>query len=408
MPGPGFDGYLDALEASLDLPRGERAEIRDEISAHLGDLRAELVESGLSPDQAGADAVGRLGPPDVLARELARARQTRGALVAAVGGATWAAAGAGARGLVLGLAAATVAVMTVMVGMALATRLLGDGTWTLWDAGWFTAIGVTAAWVSAAFAGRAFVSVVARRSHRPAERARPWVAAIGGMLLTWAALAWFSGPQNVASVIALALVPAIFVAAVMTASDRPIDRSRRERVASLVLLATLVIAMPLMIWMLATPVGTKQLTSVRSGPYASMQELLHATGFDLPGRFVPDPPDLGTVESRVGGGLASISLGDATGVTARWHDLRLEAWRALLPGGGNIDRAFSAPFATAPLTVRSGHLAGTVRVDRTRDVSQWWIVVTGVAADGKRDVIDTVTGGNSTFAGSVVDWLSAP
>lgn len=407
MPGPVFDGYLDALEASLEISEGERAEIREEIGAHLGDLRAELVETGLSPDRAGEEAIRRLGPPQNLARDLTRARQTRRALLAAVGGATWAATGAAVRGLILGVAGVTVAVMTAMVGMAVATRLLGDGTWTLWDAGWFTTVGVTAAWVSVAFAGRAFVSVVARRSHRPAERVRPWVAAIGGTLIGWAALAWFTAPQNVASVIALALVPIIFVAATLTASDRPIERSRRERVASLALLVTLVVAVPLLGWMLATPVGTTQLSSVGSVPYASMQELLHATGFDLPGRSVPDPPELGTIDSGMGGGFVTASLGNAAAVATRWHDLRLEAWRAA-PEGGSIDRAWSTPFANAPLTVESGRLVGAVRVDRTRDISQWWVVVTGVAADGGRDLVVTIMGGNSTFTGSVVDWLTAP
>ncbi len=403
---PALGPYLDALEAALLLPHVERTEIRDEIGAHLSDVRAELIDSGLSADRAGEEAARRLGSPEVLARELTAARQTRRALVAAVGGATWATTGAALRGLILGLAGVTVAVMTAMLGMAVATRLLGDGTWTLWDAGWFTAIGVTAAWVSAAFAGRTFVSVVARRSHRPTQQVRPWVAVIGGMLLAWAALAWFSAPQNVASVISLALVPTIFVAATLTASDRPIERSRSERLASLALLATLAVALPVLLWMLATPVTT-QLSAVGSPvPYDSMEELLHATGFDLPGRFVPDPPDLDSADSSMGGGFVTVSLGNASVVTARWHELRLEAWRAG-PGGGTIDRAFSAPFATAPLTARSGQLGGAVRVDRARDVSQWWIVVTGVAADGKRDVIDTVMGGNSTFTGSVLDWLTA-
>jgi len=138
-----------------------------------------------------------------------------------------------------------------------------------------------------------------------------------------------------------------------------------------------------------------------------MADLLHATGFDLPGRFVPDPPDLGNRDMRVDHGLARASLGGAASVTARWRDLRLEAWRAT-PAGGEIDRAHALPFATAPMSIESARLVGAVRVDRTRDVSQWWLVVTGVAPDGRRDLIATLGGANSTFTGSAWDWMTAP
>jgi hypothetical protein len=91
---PALDAYLDALAAALDLPSQERLEVRDEIGAHLLDLRSELAEAGLTDEMAAEEALRRLGPPDLLGRELTRARQTHRALLAAVGGATWAATGA--------------------------------------------------------------------------------------------------------------------------------------------------------------------------------------------------------------------------------------------------------------------------------------------------------------------------
>lgn len=60
------------------------------------------------------------------------------------------------------------------------------------------------------------------------------------------------------------------------------------------------------------------------------------------------------------------------------------------------------------MTIDSGRLVGAVGVDKTRDVSQWWVVVTGIAADGGRDLIATLGGGNSTFTGSAWDWVTAP
>jgi hypothetical protein len=404
---PALDAYLDALAAALDLPSQERLEVRDEIAAHLLDLRSELAEAGLTDEMAGEEALRRLGPPDLLGRELTRARQTHRALLAAVGGATWAATGAAFRGLILGIAGVTVVAMVGMLGMAVATRLFGNGTWMIGDAGWYTVLAVAALWVAAWFAGRVFVSVAARGSHRPAAQVRPWAAAIGGTLIAWVALGWLTAAQNLFSVIALALVPAVFIAATLTGTDRPIERSGRARGASLALLATVAIAVPLLVWMAVTPVQT-QLSGVGSAvPYASMQDLLHATGFDLPGRYVADPPQLGTMNMQVDRGFATGSIEGVSAVTARWHDLRLEAWRATQEGG-EIDKAFTTPFAAAPMTIQSDGLVGAVRVDRTRDVSQWVLVVTGVAADGGRDLIATLGGSNSTFTGSAWDWLTAP
>jgi hypothetical protein len=403
---PALDAYLDALAAALDLPSQERLEVRDEIGAHLLDLRSELAEAGLTDEMAAEEALRRLGPPDLLGRELTRARQTHRALLAAVGGATWAATGAAFRGLILGIAGVTVVAVVGMLGMAVATRLFGNGTWMIGDAGWYTVLAVAALWVAAWFAGRVFVSVAARGSHRPAAQVRPWAAAIGGAFIAWVALVWLTAAQNLFSVIALALVPAVFIAATLTGTDRPIERSGRARGASLALLATVAIAVPLLVWMAVTPVQT-QLSAVGSGPYASMQDLLHATGFDLPGRYVADPPQLGTMNMQVDRGFATGSIEGVAAATTRWHDLRLEAWHAT-QSGGEIDRVFTAPFAAAPMTVQSDGLVGAVRVDRTRDVSQWWLVVTGVAADGGRDLIATLGGMNSTFTGSAWDWLTAP
>jgi hypothetical protein len=404
---PALDAYLSALTAALDLPSEERIEVRDEIGGHLVDLRSELIETGLSAESAGAEAIRRLGPPEVLAREIAAARQTRRALFAAIGGATSAAAGAAFRGLIVGVAGVVVLATNGLLVVAAARRLGADtGTWTLWDAGSFTALGVAAFWVAAWLGGRTLVAVAARRSHRPAARVRPWIAAIGGILVGLVALVWFRSPQNLASVIALALVPGVFVIATLTGTDRPVERSRGMRRASAALFVTVLVAVPTLIWIAAAPVQT-QLSSVGSGPYGSMEELLHATGFDLPGRFVADLPELGSTTWTVDHGLAIGTVGNAAAVTARWHDLRLEAWRAT-PAGGELDRGYRTPFATAPLAVQAGQLVGAVRVDRTRDVSLWSLVVTGTAADGGRDVIATLGGSNSTFTGSALDWLTAP
>jgi hypothetical protein len=70
-------------------------------------------------------------------------------------------------------------------------------------------------------------------------------------------------------------------------------------------------------------------------------------------------------------------------VTVRRRDPRLEAWRAF-PSRGELDQAYTLPFVVATMTIQSGRLSGAVRADRMRNVSQRWLVVTGIAADGGR------------------------
>lgn len=400
-----LETYLDALGRALELPVDEVAEVREEIAAHLVDLRGELSATGLSSADATREAIRRLGPPGVLGRELTRARQTPRALLAAVGGATTAAAGAAARGYLLGIATVMVVLVTASLAIAGFARLVGSEPPSFGDTGWITVAVAFASWVAAWLAARAFVSAAARRSHRPARRIRRWVAVAGGALVLWAAVFWFQGGQNLFSVLALVLVPVVFLVAALTATDRRIERGVAARRATLALFATLLVAVPVIMLGLLGATTTVGVSAVGSGPYGSMEELLRAQGFDMPGRFVPDPPDVAP-HWTLDHGLATVVVADATALTSRWRDLRVEAWRADA-SGGSLDRSYTTPFATAPMVLRSGSLVGSVRVDRTRDVSQWWLVVTGTAADGGRDLVLSLGGMNSTFTGSAWDWLTA-
>ncbi len=402
-----FDAYLEALEAALDLPASERADIRDEVQAHLRDTRSEAISDGVADETAATDAIRRFGDPVTLAVELTRARRRGSTLLAAAGAGTWAAAGAAVRGFILGIALIATVLSAAGVLTAIAFRAGVIGTWSIPDWGWYTVVWALALWFAAWQGARALVTVLANRTHRRAERIRPIAAIVAGLAVAWLSLAWLQTPQNLGSVVVLGVVPLVFVAAAMTGSDRQIARSRAARRASLALFATVVVALPLLLMFAATPVG-RGLTSLGSGPYPSMEALLAAQGFDMPGRFVPDPPEFGTSDWQNDHGVARVELGSAAVVTARWHDLRLEAWRSDL-SNGTLIRDHPAPFATAPLSLAGNDsLVGSVRVDRTRDVSGWWLVVTGTAPDGIRDLVVSLGGTNTTFTGSVLDWLTAP
>ncbi len=403
-----FGAYLDTIDSTLGLPADERAAVRDEIAMHLRDARDEAIAAGTPDSAAVADALRRFGDPTSVGRDLTRARQARPAvLLAAAGAGTRAAAGAALRGFVLGIALVTTVVLALGVALAIAFRAGLIGTWSFPDSGWFTAIWSVALWFAAWQGGRTIVSVVARRSHRRAERVRPFAAVGGGALVAWLAVVWLQAPQNVASVLVLVLVPVVFVIAVMTGSDRLIDRSKQARRASLALLVIVVVAVPFLIALFGASVGS-ELSAVGPIPFNSMEELLASQGFDMPGRYVPDPPALGNPDWTINHGVARVEIENAAVVSARWHDLRVEAWRADLTNG-SLDRAYRAPFAVAPMALEQGSmLVGAVRVDRTRDVSGWLLVVTGTAADGGRDLVVSLGGTNTTFTGSALDWLTAP
>lgn len=403
---PVFEAYLKVLDSTLDLPAAERADVRDEVGAHLRDARDEAIDAGGTDETAAAEALDRFGDPTRLARELTRARQRRSALLVAAGAGTLAAAGAALRGFILGIALIATVLSAAGVLTAIAFRAGLIGTWSIPDWGWFTVIWAIALWVAAWQGARTLVTVLANRTHRRAERLRPIVALVAGPFVAWLSLAWLQAPQNLSSVVVLAFVPALFVVAALTGSDRETSRSKLARRASLALFATVVVAVPLLLMFAGTPVY-QGLSAVGSGSYASMEELLAAQGFDMPGRFVPDPPELATAAWRNDHGVARVELGNAAVVTARWHDLRVEAWRADLTNG-SLDRAYRAQFATVPMNVADGDsLVGSVRVDRTRDVSGWWLVITGTAADGGRDLVVSLGGTNTTFTGSALDWLTA-
>ncbi len=405
---PAFDAFLDVLDEALDLPAGERAEVREEIGAHLREARAEAIARGTGEPAAVADALRRFGDPRAVARDLSRARQRRTTLLAAAGAGTWAAAGAALRGYILGIAVIATVLSATGVVLAVTFRAGITGTWSLSDQGWYTAVLGVALWFAAWHGGRSLVAVLAQRTHRRAEHVRPVAAIVAGLVIAWLSLAWLHAPQNLVSVVVLTAVPVIFVSAALSGSDRAVAQSKSARRASLALFATVLMVVPTFVMLAGTP-AYQELSSRGPIPYDSMEELLAAQGFDMPGRFVPDPPAFDDPGWTIDRGVAAVELGNAAVMTGRWHDLRIEAWRANLGSGLALDRASRAPFATAPLIPAPGDtLVGSVRVDRTRDVNGWWLVVTGAASDGVRDLVVSLGGTNTTFGGSALDWIAAP
>lgn len=158
---PAFGAFLDALDEALDLPAGERAEVREEIGAHLRQARAEAIAAGTDEEAAVADVLRGFGDPRSVGRDLSRARQRRSALLAAAGAGTLAAAGAAFRGYILGIALIATVLSAIGVLLAISFRAGLTGTWSLSDQGWYTAVLGLALWFAAWHGGRSLVTVLA-------------------------------------------------------------------------------------------------------------------------------------------------------------------------------------------------------------------------------------------------------
>jgi hypothetical protein len=130
-----------------------------------------------------------------------------------------------------------------------------------------------------------------------------------------------------------------------------------------------------------------------------------------------------TIEAIGGGGWWSTPDGgiqtDASPASAidagGWRDLRFEAWVELpydnyVPNYGptGLDTTHRAPFAVVPAVREGDRYLGTFHFERYRGVGSWMIFFTGVGPDGLRYRLGGGGGGNSTFRGTVWDWLTAP
>ncbi|MEO7295929.1 MAG: permease prefix domain 1-containing protein, partial [Candidatus Limnocylindria bacterium] len=203
--------YLAELDASLPMPPERRAEILEEINAHLDDAVTGRVQLGDRPDVAEAQAQARLGPPRNLAADLARPEQSGWRLVAAVGASVRVGIGQWIYGFLLGS-------LILLLGLYLlsavvwATGELLDTQWSLGftDQGWNTMLSAGTFAVGLYFAGRAMPRTASTVSRHPYAQVRPWVAAVGTVAAFGVLVLLADMQHNAASVIAMTLAPISF------------------------------------------------------------------------------------------------------------------------------------------------------------------------------------------------------
>jgi hypothetical protein len=244
-------------------------------------------------------------------------------------------------------------------------------------------------------------SAVSVASRRPYRSVRPWVVVI----TTVAAAAWLifaiEVPHNWASVVGFAVAPA----AVALGAYRPGLVPDRARLPILVVL----------VLFLVIPILGLSLTSggsISGQPTEARDP--GDRGLSIVGPWLVGPmEETGTPIAWSKGYTAQ----GGQSVRYEWEvanpsavadlrDLRVEAWRST-GMDGQLDSAFREPFATAPVTREGRLLHGDMVTTREPGVGAWELILTGVADDGVRYVLDAGTILDGTFTGTVWDWMVA-
>ncbi|MEO8273267.1 MAG: permease prefix domain 1-containing protein [Chloroflexota bacterium] len=389
--------FLAEVAAELPLPEDRRAEVLEELAAHLGDAVADMVARGYEPAKAEAEALNRLGSPTELARALVRAQRSRGHVLAAAGAGTWAA-------IRTGLPSAFLAWVLVTVVTIFATALvravgdrLGLQVGPAWGGGSNTVMAGFGLAVGAFLGGAAAVRVVALRSWHAPREVRVAVALTGALVLAYAVLVRLETALTPAGLIALMLVPAAFIAGARFEHLR----LRTTRIAGLFALAGVVA--------LGVSIG------VAGGGGANSYSWSEEThGYEMIAPWWQDPAAGPATDFPSGGSIGSTGVEMVTlyaaspAAVGRFHDFRLEAWRAEMPQDGwSLVPGQTVPFATAPASVDGAAISGTIAFNQAPGVEWAEVVMTAVGPDGKRYLLSASGPERTEFYGSVLSWLAA-
>ncbi len=392
--------FLAEVESRLPLPEDVRGEVLEELAAHLADAVADLVARGATPAEAEAEARSRLGPPALLARELARAHRPAGRVLAAAGAGTISAIGTGAIGAVLATFCVIVGAMLVMALFRAVASWMGVTFSMNWAGGWNTLLTAIALDVGALLAGAAAVRAAALAGWRTIAEVRAAVALVGGSAVAWIGLVVLHQALNWASVAALLLVPVSF------AAGTRFDRLQLPNLR--------IVVIAVLVGLLAT-IGLGLATSQGDGGGGAPQPWNPSVAGEVIAPWWQDPAAGGSVWFSEGSGTSpqagvidlQLTAGNAAQV-AYFHDYRLEAWRSESPEVGmGFVPGQPAPFAVAPATPGGDIVTGTLHFDRTPGIDWAQVAVTAVAPDGKRYLLSVSGPSPTEFHGSVWDWFAA-
>jgi hypothetical protein len=407
--------YLDQMAPELKLPAADVAEVMAELTDHLADSIADLEAEGFIYADAVREALGRLGPPRELGRQLSVAHQSTRRLFAGVGGGIFAAGGGFVLGYFGGTAVALVLMISTFAAAAALSRVAGLQLPNIFSVdGGSTAnsvlLGIGMA-VAAVTATRYAVRTSAGLSRRSPRSIAAFWAVAAGMSFGWWSLLGYHGPQSWPSIAIGLCIPFIAVAAAIFGVERPMPHVGRW---AIVVVAVTVVTMTLLL-----AAGSGAVTTTVTSQTTSQPDVhLSTVAPQAPTAWLPERALSGGGWTSNGDGIqldTDVST-DPSGRTmdsllATWHDIRFEAWRAL--DESNPESTGIDPHYTTPLTMQSAMVVGdsfraVLHPERLRYAGMWWAVLTGVGPDGHRYVLQMGGGGQTSFKGSVWEWLTAP
>ena len=411
--------YLEALDARLELPARDRIEIQDELAAHLADSIEAIMTEGLDEQHATREALARLGRPEELARQLETARRTTRRLLAGAAGGVFQAAGGLVWGWFLGwgLAFAGVIVAAILLSTLLkppidflAPHLPGIDTSSMGQAigpALSAAVVAFASWIAARHGVRAFVE----RSRRSPRAARRLCAIAGPLALTPIVLFGYTAPQSWLMVPAELAIPAAFA---LGAYKFDTKVGIRLPTWGKVLTVVAVIVLPIVALFPVSVSSGGTVTPVpvdASAQQAALDRVAPAWGGNV-GSVVGS--ESGVIEYQPTLDLDYSHLNGPS--LSAFGDVRLEVWRGTSLPATPVqnwdsmpipDPAFSAPIISRSLAVAAdGRLHTHLDLSKVR-ANHWLVFVVGTGPDGHRYRLNYPEPFDSTFSGTVWDWLTA-
>jgi hypothetical protein len=395
------DRYLARVAAELRLSDEVSREVIEELAAHIADATTDLEAEGLTSEQAERESLARLGSPDALAQDIGRAHRTTRRLLAAAGGGLIAAGGGAVRGWFIGFFAIVgIFYLVALAGLALTQVLHVQIDLGAQDRGWNSAIAILAVSVALWGATQAGLAALARRSRRPVRSLRPIVAGIG-VAVGLVAIASWRIEQNWASVLAMLAMPLVAVVAASRVRETS-PAPRRMTWRSLGVAAIVILAPVALLLALYGAAGTTADGVSRQWP--SLEAMWHDTGWDRVGLPVTgDEPIFIDTPIRNADGLLSLDI-DRPASLAGWHDLRFELWQA--PFSSNIGPKPETLRSAVPVATTDGRLVASARIDDLPGVTSIYGVLTGIAPNGGRYVLEREYN-QTSFRGTVLDWFAA-
>ena len=401
------EAYLERLADQLPLPPGERDGVLEEIAAHVAAAAEDLAARGIPIDVAERQALERLGPPALLARDLAAAHRTPANLLQAAGVAFRVTLVTGFKMLLAVYAIGITAFFAGALVYSLLRKWTGIDIGLVWGPIWESLYVAGASGITAYAIGRLLPPAVSVAARRPVEQVRWVIGGIGAPLAAWIGLFGIDSRWMLPGAVVMVLLPAWFVLGVVRPGLVPSWFAGAWQV---------VVAMALVVAVVS--VGLFYATGGSSGSSGGVQP----QEWDPNAVFSPIAPiarspeqpfvenaSIDTGSAYRGAGPVTWAIDGQLAAAAQlagWTDLHLEAWPSRIDPHGLDPAPVDHAIATGQLLVAGRNFSGEVTFMPQPDVDGYYIALIGRDPEGTRMQLGWPQWGQWTWAGSVWQYFT--